>query len=39
LLALGVALALYVRTLERTSPGVVNGRLVAPLPRVPIAVD
>jgi hypothetical protein len=39
LLALGVVLALYVRALERTSPVVGNGRLVAPLPRVPVAVD
>jgi hypothetical protein len=39
LLTLGVALALYVRTLEQIAPVVANGRLVAPLPRVPLAVD
>jgi len=39
LLVLGVVLILYVRTIEQTFPVIVNGRLVAPLPRVPLAVD
>src|SRR5690242_18899375 len=39
LLAVGVVLALYVRTLERVTPVVVNARLVASTPRVALAVD
>jgi hypothetical protein len=34
-----VVLALYVRTLERVTPVVVNARLVASTPRVALAVD
>jgi len=39
LLALGVVLGLYVRTLEQIAPVVASARLVAPLSRVPIAVE
>jgi hypothetical protein len=39
LLAVGVVLALYVRTLERVTPVVVGARLVASTPRVAVAVD
>jgi hypothetical protein len=39
LLAVGVVLALYVRTLEQVTPVVVNARLAASTPRVALAVD